>query len=140
MSTISNQLSLLISLSKAQAVIARRFDSLSMHGLGFSDFVLLYLLHKAPGGKLRRIDLAGQMGLTASGVTRMLLPLEKIGLVGRESHNRDARVSYATLTETGKRIFTEALETANATARDIVPADITKQLKPLAGMLAALGN
>lgn len=31
------------------------------------------------------------MGLTASGVTRTLLPLEKIGLVGRESDPRDAR-------------------------------------------------
>jgi DNA-binding MarR family transcriptional regulator len=138
MSTINNQLNLLISLAKTQALLARRFDRLSVHGLGFSDFVLLSLLQRAPGEKMRRIDLAGQMGLTASGVTRMLLPLEKIGLVGREAHDRDARVTYATLTETGKRVFAEALETANAVARDLVPADKAKQLKPLADLLVGL--
>ncbi len=37
----------------------------------------LYYLERAPGGRLRRVDLAERLGLTASGVTRSLLPLEK---------------------------------------------------------------
>ncbi|WP_207798915.1 MarR family winged helix-turn-helix transcriptional regulator [Taibaiella soli] len=126
---------LLLNLAKAQVIISRKFDRLSTHGIGFSDFALLYLLYQTPAGKLRRIDLAEQTGLTASAVTRMLAPLEKIGLVARESHARDARVTYAVLTETGKTLFEDALVTANATARDIISNDNAKSLKPLTDIL-----
>ena len=56
---------------------------------------------RAPGGRLRRVDLAERQGLTASGVTRSLLPLEKTGLVGRQPDPRDARVGYAVITAAG---------------------------------------
>lgn len=136
MSTIvNNSLKLLLNLAKAQVIISRRFDRLNMHGIGFSDFALLYLLHQAPGGKLRRIDLAEQTGLTASAVTRMLAPLEKIGLVARESNERDGRIAYAVLTKTGSELFADALETANATARDIISNENAKNLKPLIDLL-----
>lgn len=106
--------------------MSRRFDGLSVHGIGFTDFAILYLLHQSPAGRLRRTDLAEKAGLTASGITRMLLPMEKTGLVAREASERDARVSYATLTPAGRRIFEEAKETANAIAKEILPADITR--------------
>ena len=79
-----------------------------MHGLSFSDYQLLLNLQRAPGGRLRRVDLADKLGLTASGVTRSLLPLEKIGLVGRQSDPRDARVGYAIITPTGSELVTNA--------------------------------
>lgn len=131
----NNSLKLLLNLAKAQVIISRRFDRLNAHGIGFSDFALLYLLYQTPAGKLRRIDLAAQTGLTASAVTRMLAPLEKIGLVARESNDRDARVSYAVLTETGKTVLEDALVTANATARDIISNENAKNLKPLTDLL-----
>ncbi|UUZ55216.1 MarR family transcriptional regulator [Massilia sp. H-1] len=57
--------------------------------------------HRAPpGGRIRRVDLAERVSLTASGVTRTLLPLEKIGLVTRQSDPRDARVGFAVITPT----------------------------------------
>ena len=126
MSTINHSLKLLLNLAKMQAVMSRRFDGLSIHGIGFTDFAILYLLHQAPGGRLRRTDLAEKAGLTASGITRMLLPLEKTGLVAREASERDARVSYAALTPAGRHIYEEARETANAIAKEIVPAEITR--------------
>ena len=126
MSTINHSLKLLLNLAKMQAMMSRRFDGLSAHGIGFTDFAILYLLHQAPGGRLRRTDLAEKAGLTASGITRMLLPLEKTGLVAREASERDARVSYAALTPAGRRIYEEARETANAIAKEIVPAEITR--------------
>lgn len=138
MSTANNSLKLLFGLAKAQVIISRRFDRLNAHGIGFSDFALLYLLYQTPDGKMRRIDLAEQTGLTASAVTRMLAPLEKIGLVGREANERDARVTYAVLTETGKTVLEDALVTANATARDIISNDKAKSLKPLADILVGL--
>jgi DNA-binding MarR family transcriptional regulator len=140
MSTINPSLKLLMNLAKIQAVIARRFDSLSIHGIGFNDFMVLYLLQQAPGEKLRRIDLAEKAGLTASGITRALLPMEKNGLVAREANERDARVSYVVLTKTGRRIYEEALETANAAAKEIIPAASIKNNTSLAALLKLLGG
>src|ERR1700754_3728802 len=97
MSTINNSLKLVINLVRMDALLTRRFNRLSIHGIGLTDFMILHLLHEEPGEKMRRSDLAEKIGLTASGVTRMLLPMEKAGLVDRESSERDARVSYAVL-------------------------------------------
>ena len=110
-------LDLCLRLGQAQSSLARRFDrGLSGgHGLSYGDFVLLTHLSRAPEGRLRRIDLANAVGLTASGVTRALGPLERIGLVEREANPRDARVAYASLTDTGRQI----LEDANATAERV---------------------
>jgi DNA-binding MarR family transcriptional regulator len=75
---ISSELLLLINLNKLQSVISRKFDSLSVHGLGFNDFVILYILNTSSESKMRRIDLAEKIGLTASGITRLLNPLKKL--------------------------------------------------------------
>lgn len=139
MSTINHSLKLLMNLAKMQAIMSRRFDGLSVHGIGFSDFMILYLLQQAPGERLRRTDLAEKVGLTASGITRMLLPMEKTGLVSRESSERDARVSYAVLTPAGRRVYEEAKETANAIAKEIVPAEITRN-QSLAALFKLLGT
>jgi DNA-binding MarR family transcriptional regulator len=129
-----------MNLTKVQSLISRRFDRLSTHGIGFNDFTILYLLSKAEGEKMRRIDLAEKIGLTASGVTRMLLPLEKIGLIKRESNERDARISYAVLTETGRQVFEDAKETAGAVAKEIIPMDKVKNITALSDILADLGG
>jgi DNA-binding MarR family transcriptional regulator len=140
MSNINQSLKLLMNLTKVQSVISRRFDRLSMHGIGFSDFTILYLLSKAGGEKMRRIDLAEKIGLTASGVTRMLLPLEKIGLIKRESNERDARISYVVLTDTGRQLLEDAHTTANAVAKEIVPLDKVKNMTSLLDLLSDLGG
>ena len=54
--------------------------------------------------------------MTTSGVARQLGPLERIGLVGRESNPRDARLALVTLTDAGRRIAGEALVTAEEAA------------------------
>ena len=75
-------------------------------GIGFSDFVLLRAIHDTPGS--RRVDLAARVGLTASGVTRALLPLEKLGIVERVRDPRDARASRARLTPAGETLLRDA--------------------------------
>ncbi|RFZ93008.1 MarR family transcriptional regulator [Mucilaginibacter conchicola] len=127
-----------MNLSKAQAVVSRRFDKLNIYGIGFTEFIILYLLHESAEGKLRRIDLAESTGLTASGVTRLLLPMEKTGLVGREADKRDARVSYATLTDAGKQIFSNTKNAAENLAAEILPPDKLKKADQLIGLLAGL--
>ncbi len=129
-----------MNIAKVQSLLSRRFDSLSAHGISFSDFMILYLLSQAPGGKMRRVDLADKIGLTSSGVTRMLVPMEKIGLIQRETSDRDARVSYAAITNTGAGILQDALVTAIAKAKEIIPPASVKQFSALADLLAELGG
>ena len=103
-----------LKLARASAALTRKMDNIlgSVHGLSFGDFTLLLHLSQAPNGRLRRVDLADKVGLTASGVTRSLIPLEKIGLVAREADSRDARVGYAVLTPTGQKLLKNALPSA----------------------------
>ena len=137
---ISSELLLLINLNKLQSVISRKFDSLSVHGLGFNDFVILYILSTSSESKMRRIDLAEKIGLTASGITRLLNPLEKIGLVARETNKRDARVSYVVITEVGKKIFEEAQTSAESITKEILSAKKSKSLQTVSQFLSELGG
>lgn len=137
---ISNDLLLLFNLAKVQSLMSKKFASLSVHGLGFSDFLILYLLNNAADNSMRRIDLADKMGLTASGVTRLLNPMEKTGLVGRDVNERDARVSYVIITDTGKRIFEDAVITAESIAKELFPAKKNKSFQALSDLLFQLGG
>ena len=121
MSANTQSLSLCLELARAHATLVRRLDGRlgSLHGLSFGDFAVLLHLSKAEGGKLRRVDLAEQLGLTASAVTRALIPLEKIGLVKREPDKRDARVGYALLTKAGERVLEEATESAESVSAEV---------------------
>lgn len=138
----SHTLNFCLRLAKANAALVRRFDGRlgTLHGVGFGDFMLLFALSQAPGGRLRRIDLAGELGLTASAVTRMLIPLEKIGLVKRQRDPRDARVGYATLTESGRRILAEALVTAEAVSQEALPRQRVSELQPFSDVLAQISS
>lgn len=137
---ISTDLLFLINISKLQSIIARKFDSLGVHGLSFNDFIILYVLYNSSESKMRRIDLAEKIGLTASGITRLLNPLEKTGLVSREANERDARVSYVVITETGKKNFEEAKVTAENVTKDIFPIKKSKSLQTMNDLLFELGG
>lgn len=130
-------------LARAHAVLMRRLDNAlsNLHGLSFSDFMVLYHLQRAPGTRLRRIDLAERLGLTASGVTRTLLPLEKLGLVARQPDPRDARVGYASITETGQRLLADAMvavESISREATQTVPDNQMEAFSRLLGQLAGI--
>jgi len=70
-------------------------------------FVLVQLYY-APDHRMRRIDLARTVLLTASGITRLLDGLERTGWVCKQRCASDARVTYAVLTEAGIAKFVEA--------------------------------
>jgi DNA-binding MarR family transcriptional regulator len=128
-------------LARAQAAVVRRLDAaLGGHfGISFGDFQLLHHLARAPGGRLRRVDLAERQGLTASGVTRSLLPLEKTGLVGRQPDPRDARVGYAVITPAGHTTLDNAMVTAREVSADLLrhaPPDQLQALSAVLGLVA----
>lgn len=71
------------------------------HGLTISDYGVLLKLAWAPNRRLRRVDLADVMSLSASGITRLLDGLERSGFVERAQCAEDRRVVYAVLTDEG---------------------------------------
>src|SRR5262245_16132948 len=78
------------------------------HGLSVNDYEALLRLSRAEDGQLRRVDLADGLQLTPSGVTRMLDGLEQLGLVCKGQCPGDARVSYAVITDAGRKRLKEA--------------------------------
>ncbi len=70
----------LLALASAHAVATR---SLEVAGLSFAELRLLLALRGAESGR-RPTELAHDLHLTPSGVTRALLPLEKRGIVERK--------------------------------------------------------
>lgn len=144
MCAMSDALDAALRLVRAQAALVRRFDARlgGLHGVSLADFTLLLRLGQAPGGRMRRVDLAEALGLTASGVTRALVPLERIGLVTREPDARDARVAYASLTGTGRDRLKEMLATAEETADELfaAPAWGEREVPLLADLLTRLGG
>ena len=129
-------------LTRAYATLTRRLDNAlgSVHGLSFGDFMILYHLDRAPGTRLRRIDLAERLGLTASGVTRTLIPLEKLGLVGRQPDPRDARVGYAQITEAGQQLLRYASVTVQAIAQEATQSMSTDQIDTMSALLGQLAG
>lgn len=119
-------------LSRTTAAVVNAVDrGLGMvHGLGFTDLMLLRALDGPGGASMRRVDLARRLGLSASAVTRALLPLEKIGLVAREPDPRDARASRAVLTDTGRQRLREAEDTFGDRASSLLdrlsPEDVAE--------------
>jgi DNA-binding MarR family transcriptional regulator len=72
-------------------------------GLTGQWFDVLLRLARSPDGRLRMSDLARQVIMTPSGLTRAVDRMEEAGLVQRESCSSDRRVFYAVLTPKGRR-------------------------------------
>jgi DNA-binding MarR family transcriptional regulator len=117
-SSIDTSLSTVLDLARARTVVLRDVDAAIgvHHGIGLSDLALLLELEQAPQHRMRRVDLAGRLGVTTSGVARQLAPLERIGVVGRETSPGDARLTLVVLTEAGLRVAGEARPTAEEAA------------------------
>lgn len=128
-----------IDLSRIQAILSRRFDS-GLGGLGLNEFIILLHLNEAGVAGMRRIDLAEGVGLTASGVTRLLAPMEKIGLVKREANKDDARSSLVMIAPGGRRKLEEGMERAEILAEEIVPSERRGEMKYVASVLSAIGK
>lgn len=131
-----------VALVQAHAAATRTLNAqlVADHGLTINDFEVLLRLARAPDRRMRRVDLAQEVLLTASGITRLLDGLEQAGLVERAACASDRRVVYAVITEAGLR----KLRTASATHVPQVEGLFTSRLDPgqledLAALLERLG-
>jgi DNA-binding MarR family transcriptional regulator len=109
------------------------------HGLNVNDYEALLLLSKAEGNSMRRVDLAEALQLTASGVTRLLDGLERHGLVEKAVCPSDGRVSFAVLTDAGRRKLAKASGSHSAAIQGLFEERYTRaELATLAELLARL--
>jgi DNA-binding MarR family transcriptional regulator len=132
-----------VALLRAHAGVTRQLSAqlTEEHGLTLSDFEVLLRLARADDRRMRRVDLADQVLLSASGVTRLLDGLERQGLVERASCASDRRVVYAVLTDDGL----ERLRTAAGSHFGQVDAILgarfdSAELATLTGLLERLGE
>ncbi len=111
-----------VRLVRANAAVTRQLSAqLSAdHGLNISAYEALLHLARAPESKLRRVDLANGLLLTAGGVTRLLDGLERDGLVARGECTTDRRITYAVLTEAGRAKLDEATKSHTRQIRELL--------------------
>ena len=98
---------------KAHAVVVRQLNQelVAEHGLTINDYEVLLRLSRADDRMMRRVDLAEQVLLSPSGITRLLEGLERAGYVEKKACQSDARVSYAHLTDAGYQKLRECSKT-----------------------------
>ena len=114
------------------------------HGLTINDYEALLHLSRAEGQRMRRVDLAENLLLTASGVTRLLDGLEDAALVERAACSSDRRVVYAVLTDAGREKLAAAAQSHVASVRSLFGERFTEeeldQLAELLGRLPGAGG
>ena len=104
---------------------------LNIHGISFTEFMIMHHLNCEPNKTLRRIDLADRVGISASGVTRLLAPLEKNRIVEKEKNPRDARVSLVKLSKVGEKLYEESAVSFEYCAKSLVNRLSVSQLQKL---------
>ncbi len=95
---------------QAHAAVTRRLES-ELQGecdISLAEYEALLRLSRAEDGRLRMSELAEQLLLSRSGVTRLVDRLEAAGDVERRTCPSDARGSFAVITEPGRARFRAA--------------------------------
>jgi DNA-binding MarR family transcriptional regulator len=98
---------------------------LDSYGLPRVGLEILLRVGRSPGGQLRMADLAAQVALSPSGLTRAVDRMEEADLVLRASCPSDRRGAYVQLTESGR----ERLEA-------ILPVHLAHVEKHFSGLLS----
>jgi DNA-binding MarR family transcriptional regulator len=104
-----------LKLADAAHNVERRLDASlgAIRGISYAEYRLLRALGDSPQSRASRVDLAQQIGITPSGITRALRPLEKLGIVKTVKAERDARLAIATLTSAGEALLQDASGVVN---------------------------
>jgi DNA-binding MarR family transcriptional regulator len=132
-----------VALVRSHAAVTRRLSAqlTNDHGLSINDYEVLLRLSWAQDRRMRRVDLAGEVLLTPSGITRLLDGLERAGFVERGTCDSDRRVVYAVLTDAGLAKLREASTTHVAQVEDLFGGQFDQQeLSTIAALFGRLGE
>ena len=100
-------------------------NRLSVHGISLTEYIAMHYLSSNLIKEISRIELAEYLGMSASGVTRLLLPMEKTGIIEKVRNPRDSRQSLVKLSVTGRRLLEEA-----SVSFSHISTDLTSNLSP----------
>lgn len=142
MKKIPQEMSFIINLWSINSIISKRIDASlgAVHGIGFTEYMILFHLDKGHNKAMRRIDLANSIGLTASGITRLVSPMEKIGLVQKQRNARDARVSLVKLSPAGETILKDATISIRESAKRLLDGVNENSLVHALSVFKSIGN
>ena len=132
-------LRLLQAADEFRAGLAGEFSA--VHGISVNEFLLMLHLERTEAHRLARGELAKRMHVSASTITRMVAPMEKIGLVAREADERDARLGFVAITDAGRGKLAEALTTFTKRAGYLLDDRLTSEdAERFAAILRRLAN
>ena len=126
---------------RSHATILRRLDAelVAGHGMTTRDYEVLLVLAHAPDRQLPMSALAESTMLTRSGITRLVDGLVRTGLIERRACERDARISYAALTDAGYETLRQAGESHVASIERLFLSHFTEsEIDQLAALLSRL--
>lgn len=107
--------------------------------LSIGDYQVLVFLSEAADRQMRMSDLAAELHLSPSGLTRRLDGLVRAGLVSRQPSADDRRVLLAVLTDAGfERITDAAPEHVASVRRRLLDALTREQIEQLGEILDAV--
>lgn len=116
--------------------ISKRFDAeLSILGISFTEYLIMYHLKNSSSNTMRRIDLAELMNMSPSGITRLLAPMEKLKLIEKVANPRDARQSLVKLSMAGQTKFKDATVSFDHRATEMLKQLDDKEIQQLDGLL-----
>jgi DNA-binding MarR family transcriptional regulator len=95
-------------------------NRLGAHGISLTEYLVMHYLKGASHNAVPRIELAEHLGMSASGVTRLITPMEKTKIIEKTTNPRDARQSLVKLSKTGQRLYKEASISFEHITQDLV--------------------
>lgn len=106
----------------AQALVVRRVEralaDADLPPLGWYD--VLWTLYRAPGRRMRIHELAREVVLSPTGMTRLVDRIEAAGLLRREAVAHDRRGAYAVLSDAGRACLRRMWPVYAAVLREVL--------------------
>jgi DNA-binding MarR family transcriptional regulator len=122
-------------------LMAALSDDLAAFDLTLGDYEVLAYLSESAGEQMRMCDLAAELRLSASGLTRRLDGLVRRGAVERQASNEDRRVMLATLTADGRQLLHDAAPThVDSVRRHLIDLLSTEQISVLGDIFTIVSN
>jgi len=138
--TMSETANCIIESALTASKITKRIDGqLSYHGISYTEYLIMHHLAGSALKTMRRIELAERVGISASGITRLLAPMQKIKLVEKEINPRDARQSLVKLSDVGQELYRDASVSFEHCAQQLLENLSDKQVDTLRSLTAKIG-
>jgi DNA-binding MarR family transcriptional regulator len=99
-----------VALLRANAAVTEAVEAelMASHDLPLSWHEVLVRLSRAPEGSMRMQELAREVLLSKSGLTRLADRMEEAGLIERAKCGTDRRGTYAVITERGRSVLLDS--------------------------------